>query len=235
MKKEGEDNKENIRLITTDDGSHSLYVPSLNETYHSFHGAVQESRHVFIKMGLEQAVAQNSPRPIKIFEVGLGTGLNALLVAEFSHQHNISVSFTSIEAFPVEYQLAKSLNYPQFLQSSDAAQWFETIHLSAWDATIQVHPLLTFTKIASKLEEYKLASASYDVIFFDAFAPNKQAELWNLEILGKIANSMAPNGIFVTYCAKGQLKRDLASLGLKVETLAGPPGKKEMVRAIKIQ
>lgn len=231
---EEEKNEGRVRLITTDDGSHSLFVPSLNETYHSFHGAVQESRHVFIKMGLDFMAAGNSEAPVYVFEVGLGTGLNALLAAEYAHSHQTDIHFTSIEAFPVGYELAKSLNYPGFLNHPDASLWFQKIHLCQWHHDEQVHPHFTINKLESRLEEHQLPQHRYNVIFFDAFAPNKQAELWDINILERIAHSMARGAVFVTYCAKGQLKRDLRTAGLEVETLPGPPGKKEMVRAVKI-
>ncbi|ELR72212.1 hypothetical protein C900_01766 [Fulvivirga imtechensis AK7] len=225
------ENKGNIRLIITDDGSHSLFVPALNETYHSFHGALQESRHVFIKMGLEYALNQKaSPH---VLEVGLGTGLNALLAAECAETYKISVHFTSIEAFPVDYSLAASLNYPKFIAHPDAEQWFEDIHRSDWHVDRPIHSLFTLKKLHTKLEDCQLPSSQFDVVFFDAFAPSKQAELWGMEILTRIVESMASQSVFVTYCAKGQLKRDLKALGLQVETLPGPPGKKEMVRALK--
>ncbi|UII33506.1 tRNA (5-methylaminomethyl-2-thiouridine)(34)-methyltransferase MnmD [Fulvivirga ulvae] len=232
MAMEAENNENKIRLITTDDGSHSLYVPKLNETYHSFHGAVQESRHVFIEMGLKHRMSQGL-KAIHIFEVGLGTGLNALLTAEFAIKYQVHIHFTSIEAFPVDYDLVKQLNYTSYLEAPEARSWFEAIHNAPWHNDIAIHPFFTLHKIQSKLEEHEIPVSTFDVIYFDAFAPNKQAELWDLKILSLIAQSMEPLGVFVTYCAKGQLKRDLQSLYLKVETLKGPPGKKEMVRATK--
>ncbi|MBL6444965.1 tRNA (5-methylaminomethyl-2-thiouridine)(34)-methyltransferase MnmD [Fulvivirga sp. 29W222] len=232
MTKEAGNNEEKIKLITTDDGSHSLYVPNLNETYHSFHGAVQESRHVFIEMGLAHQKSRGL-KNIKIFEVGLGTGLNALLTAEFAEKHQIPVHFTSIEAFPVDFELIKQLNYTSYLDLPKAKSWFEKIHTSQWNEDIVISPFFTLNKIQTKLEDYVAQGSTFDIIYFDAFAPNKQAELWDITILSDISNSMKHGGIFVTYCAKGQLKRDLQSLHLNVETLPGPPGKKEMVRASK--
>ena len=232
MKPQTGDSEDKIRLITTDDGSHSLFVPKLNETYHSFHGAVQESRHVFIEMGLKHRISKGL-RDIHIFEVGLGTGLNALLTAEFASKHQVAIHFTSIEAFPVDFALIEQLNYTSYIESPHAKPWFENIHKSAWNKDIRINSFFTLHKVQSKLEEYHTSDARFDVIYFDAFAPNKQAELWDLKIMSSIAQSLKPEGVFVTYCAKGQLKRDLQSLHLKVDTLPGPPGKKEMVRATK--
>lgn len=224
----------NIRLITTEDGSHSLFVPALNETYHSFHGAVQESLHVFIKMGLSYHLEQKiDVNELRVFEVGFGTGLNALLAAAFAWKHRILIHFTSIEAFPVAPTLVEKLNYTSFIENNEAGQWFKLLHTCEWNSTVQVHPWFTIKKVHSKLQDYPLPACAFDTIFFDAFAPNKQADMWDLPVLKKIAFSMDTGAAFVTYCAKGQLKRDLQSLDLKVDTLPGPPGKKEMVRAIK--
>ena len=221
-----------IRLITTDDGSHSLFVPTLNETYHSFHGAVQESRHVFIDMSLKPKATESNK--LKVFEVGFGTGLNALLTCEYASLHQLQVDYYSIEAFPVDAEMAQQLNYGSFVKAEGADEWFTNIHKSVWDQTCSITPYFSLHKIHKKLESYPISHNEYDIIYFDAFAPNKQAELWDLDILESMSRAMKPGGLFVTYCAKGQLKRDLASLGLSVETLPGPPGKKEMVRARKV-
>lgn len=220
-----------VELITTDDGSHSLYVPELNETYHSFHGAIQESEHVFIKMGLD---AHLSDRPdyetIHVLEVGLGTGLNALLTAQWAFEHKKNVQMTSLEAYPINSQLAEQLNYSKMLNNDLADTWFKDIHEGVWNENNKIHEWFDIKKIESKLEDYRLQDGEYNIVFYDAFAPNKQAELWEIDVLRKVFNSQSFKGLFVTYCAKGQLKRDLRDLGYHVETLAGPPGKKEMVR-----
>lgn len=222
---------EPIKLITTEDGSHSLYVPALNETYHSFHGAVQESEHVFISMGLDAFLKRNAgKKSLRILEIGLGTGLNALLVAKWGSVNNIKVEMTSLEAFPVDINLARQLNYADFLDHQDAATWFDKIHTNQWNESNAVNQWCDLHKVESKLELYLLPAGYFDVVFFDAFAPNKQSELWEIGILEKVFHSQSPEGLFVTYCAKGQLKRDLRDLGYEVETLPGPPGKKEMVR-----
>ncbi|MEL7004016.1 MAG: tRNA (5-methylaminomethyl-2-thiouridine)(34)-methyltransferase MnmD [Bacteroidota bacterium] len=224
-----------IELITTDDGSHSLYVPELNETYHSFHGAVQESDHVFIKMGLDDFLNSHQNIPmINVLEVGLGTGLNALLTAQWAFEKKVKVNMTSIEAFPIDMELVKRLNYAQVLGTPNAEQWFESIHSGVWEEGLKINDWFELSKIEAKVEDYSLLDNHFDVVFFDAFAPNKQAELWEIGILGKVFKSQSPNGIFVTYCAKGQLKRDLKSLSYEVDTLQGPPGKKEMVRGKKV-
>jgi tRNA U34 5-methylaminomethyl-2-thiouridine-forming methyltransferase MnmC len=219
-----------LKIITTSDGSHSLLNDSLNETYHSVHGAIQESQHVFIKNGLVYFQQQNAASVVSIFEVGFGTGLNALLTLLHAETHAGKIVYTTIEADPLEEEIWSKLNYCETL---GRPEYYQALHKSKWDSKIFLYHDFTLQKLHSTLEESMLPAQTFDVIYFDAFAPSKQPELWGLSVLTKIFHAMKQGGIFITYCAKGQLKRDLISLGLKVETLAGPPGKKEMVRATK--
>lgn len=221
-----------LKIIQTEDGSHSLYVPELKETYHSFHGAVQESRHVFIEAGLNHYCQLQEPKKIKVLEIGFGTGLNALLTAEWSMTKSLEVEMYSLEAFPVDMDIALSLNYASRIAHDDATKWFEAMHQESWGLAQAIHDYFSLNKIHARIEDYQFDRV-FDVVFFDAFAPNKQAELWELQVLKKVFDTLKTKGVFVTYCAKGQLKRDLKSLGFEVETLSGPPGKKEMVRGIK--
>ncbi len=225
---------DSLKIITTEDGSHSLYNTTLNETYHSFHGAVQESKYVFLKQGLDYFVQQNSPNKIRVFEMGFGTGLNALLSYQWAVENKIIVEFNTIEAFPVPVEQAETLNYVQLLQDESLGTVFSILHQLPWEAAHELHQYFKFHKWHGKIENRHLGEDQFDVIFFDAFAPNKQGEVWGLPILESIANSMAAQGVFVTYCAQGQLKRNLKSLALEVQTVPGPPGKKEMVRASKL-
>jgi tRNA U34 5-methylaminomethyl-2-thiouridine-forming methyltransferase MnmC len=220
-----------IQIITTGDGSHSLLNTALNETYHSVHGARRESVHVFIKHGLEYFLDGNAADVVKIFEVGFGTGLNALLTASFAENQKHKILYTSLEAFPLADEIPGKLNYAE---SESEKLLFEKLHSSSWEVDVQINNFFTLRKIKTTLEEISLQGNYFDVIFFDAFAPSKQPELWEIPMLEKVCNALKSNGVFTTYCAKGQLKRDLKSLGLLVETLPGPPGKKEMVRALKI-
>lgn len=223
--------EDNIKIITTEDGSHSLYNATLNETYHSFHGAIQESRHVFVKNGLDYH--NRIKKNIDVFEVGFGTGLNALLAAEWAQQNEIYITYDTIEAFPISMEQVSQLNYTALINTDNTSEWFNTLHEVPWNELHKVTNFFSFKKLNESILEHTLPIDKYDVIFFDAFAPNKQSEMWEMDILSKIYQSMKPNGAFVTYCAQGQLKRNLKSLGLVVETLPGPPGKKEMVRGVK--
>lgn len=219
-----------IRIITTYDGSHSLLNPELNETYHSMHGARQESLHVFIKHGLEYVAQQQHKTHIKILEIGFGTGLNALLTAEYAAANNLTIEYTTLETFPVNESIWQQLNYAQ----TEAEQKiFYNLHHTAWEEWTEPVKDFMLKKINGTLQLVSLDHTYFDLVYFDAFAPNKQPEMWTLPMLQKTIESLVPQGVFVTYCAKGQIKRDLASLTTTVETLQGPPGKREMIRAVK--
>lgn len=220
-----------IRIIKTEDGSQSLYNESLNETYHSTHGALTESQYVFIKQGLDLLVERGETQ-INIFEVGFGTGLNALIVLEYARRNSqLQISFTTLEPYPLTSELINNLSYHSLLEGVTKSD-FELLHSSNWEESVDLLDNFSFQKHRAQLEEF-VSATEFDLIFFDAFAPSKQPEMWEKALLSKVFALMKDSAVFVTYCAKGQLKRDLADLGLTVETLPGPPGKKEMVRAIK--
>ncbi|MFZ2906443.1 MAG: tRNA (5-methylaminomethyl-2-thiouridine)(34)-methyltransferase MnmD [Cyclobacteriaceae bacterium] len=217
-----------LKLIITRDGSLSLLNTVLNETYHSVHGAVQESNHVFIEKGLHVAAAKNTS--LKILEIGFGTGLNALLTLQHAQVSQRTIDYTSLEAFPVPEEIWSALNYTQTPESKDL---FEKLHRAGWNDKTVILPNFYLQKLHTTLQQTELNLNYFDLVYFDAFAPNKQPEMWELPMLQKVTNAMKPGGLFVTYCAKGQLKRDLKSLNLLVETLQGPPGKREMISASK--
>jgi len=219
-----------IELFTTEDGSHSLRVPDLNETYHSNHGAIQESNHVFIKNGLKHWVNNNSSNEIKIFEVGFGTGLNALLTATLANKLEKNIFYQSIELYPLPYKLTTQLNYST-LNSSDP-KLFKLLHSSVWEKPVEINNHFTLLKNQAPFQDFKTHHL-YDLLFFDAFAPSKQPEMWEYPIIEKCYQLLNKGGVFVTYSANGQLKRDLKKAGFMLESLPGPPGKFEMVRATK--
>ena len=217
---------DDLEIITTADGSHTLRNKQLHETYHSVHGAVQESLHVFIKHGLQYFHQTYQQKEVSILEIGFGTGLNAFLVLRYGRQHSMNIRYTTLEPFPLPKDVWSALNY-----AADARSDFDLIHEAAWNREEELSPVFSILKLKTSLQEAKLSGA-YDVIFFDAFASSVQPELWVFDSLKKVTDAMKMCSVFVTYSAKGQLKRDLKALGLTVETLAGPPGKLEMVRGI---
>ena len=220
-----------IKPILTEDGSHTLYHEELNETYHSFHGAITESRHVFIQAGLDYWVNKNIRKPIRIFEVGFGTGLNALLVWQYAQEHQREIQYTSIEAFPLKESIYSTLNYEESVSVKGFDNPLMKLHEADWEVEAPLSSSFSLKKLETSLQEVVI-QFEHDVIFFDAFAPSKQPELWGRPMLEKVIINLSQAGAFVTYSAKGQLKRDLKYLGLIVESLPGPPGKKEMVRGV---
>ncbi|MCC5929473.1 MAG: tRNA (5-methylaminomethyl-2-thiouridine)(34)-methyltransferase MnmD [Cyclobacteriaceae bacterium] len=223
-----------MQIIQTGDGSHTLYLPELNETYHSRHGAFRESAYVFIEQGLQWRLAQEPvPSGIVIFEIGFGTGLNALLSLIFAEKHKIKTIYHSIEQYPIAVEVAKTLNYCSYLEDNNLQGIFEALHYCDWNTETAISGNFILHKILADFLSPAFSPPQCDIIFYDAFAPSKQEEMWQLPVLAKCVEALADGGALVTYCAKGQFKRDLKSLGLKVETLPGPPGKAEMVRAVK--
>ncbi|MEM6641915.1 MAG: tRNA (5-methylaminomethyl-2-thiouridine)(34)-methyltransferase MnmD [Bacteroidota bacterium] len=219
----------NLKIITTEDGSHSLFDSRLNETYHSTRGAKGESIHVFLEAGLNFWLAKCGVDSVKILEVGFGTGLNALLTAMITDKRRTSVHYSTLEPYPIPETIAQGLNYAKSKKEQDL---FGKIQDAEWNVPTAISDQFSLEKINSTLEDFP-AQGKYDVIFFDAFAPKKQPEVWSLENLQKCYSLLDFGGVLTTYCAMGQFKRDLATAGFIVETLPGAMGKKEMVRALK--
>jgi tRNA U34 5-methylaminomethyl-2-thiouridine-forming methyltransferase MnmC len=224
---------EKIKLIVTDDGSHSLYHEELKESYHSFHGALKESIHVFMLYGLDSWLMENPNRkPLRIFEVGFGTGLNAWLTLIWAEQNQVPVLYHTIEPFPISEEIYSQLNFGDLDDGFFHYKPYLTrLHKKEWNEGSVISEYFNMKKDKTTLEEVTLYPS--DVVFFDAFAPSKQPELWEKPLLQKVYDSMNLGGIFTTYCAQGKLKRDLSEIGMEVETLPGPPGKKEMTRGWK--
>lgn len=222
---------QHVEIIITGDGSTSLLNTTLNETYHSRHGALRESVHVFIDHGLTYFLNQHNPSEVRILEVGFGTGLNTLLTLQHAFLTTTKIHYTTIEAYPLGEDIWSQLNYTE--GSDEHQKNFKRIHESAWDSDQPITSNFTLIKRKTRIQDVEIPLNHFNLVYFDAFAPSKQPELWSLDVLMKVTDTLMSGGVFVTYCAKGQLKRDLRSLGLIVETLMGPPGKKEMTRAIK--
>jgi len=215
-------------IFTTEDGSHSMRSAQFDEAYHSKYGALQESQHVFIEAGLQYLVDKGKTT-ISIFEMGMGTGLNVLLTLLYAEKHQIKIDYKTVEAFPILDW--SELNYPELLREK-AAIYFDKIHLLSPMESKILSPYFTLTKFHQKLEELTFETASFDLIYYDAFAPAAQEELWTEVIFEKLFSAMKPNGVLTTYCAKGSVKRALKAAGFTVEGIPGPPGKREMTRAV---
>ncbi|MEA3496694.1 MAG: tRNA (5-methylaminomethyl-2-thiouridine)(34)-methyltransferase MnmD [Bacteroidota bacterium] len=220
----------NIQIIKTEDGSHTLYVPELGEHYHSIHGAVQESLHIFINAGLRYL--NNNSNKINILEIGFGTGLNALLTFMESEKNNQEINYTSIEAFPLEEEIYQKINYSGLFQDKNISTAFLKMHRVGWNKFENITKKFALKKIHQKIEDVIFPKKEYNLVYFDAFAPNVQPNLWIEDIFIKIAKSMKKNGILTTYSAKGKVKRALKTSGFTVENIPGPPGKREITRAI---
>jgi tRNA U34 5-methylaminomethyl-2-thiouridine-forming methyltransferase MnmC len=216
------------QLITTSDGSHTIFVPELNEHYHSVHGAVQESELVYIKNGLGICNAD----PLHIFEVGFGTGLNALMTAISDYKKGRVVYYTSIEKHPLPESVINKLNHYTFA-GIEGRTIFDKIHRSEWGYSEKITDHFYLKKIMCDLVTENI-NGEYNLIYFDAFGPDKQPDMWTINVFEKISGITTKGGIFVTYSAKGEVKRLLRATGFKVSMLPGPPGKREMIRAIKL-
>jgi tRNA U34 5-methylaminomethyl-2-thiouridine-forming methyltransferase MnmC len=212
----------------TEDGSHTLYLKDLDETYHSKHGAIQEAMHVFIDAGLNNCIQSK----LNILEIGFGTGLNAFLTLKESK--NRTVNFTSLEAYPLPQEIVAQLNYTSELKlNSVGIEQFKKMHLVEWGNYQEITPNFKLNKIKVQLDQYK-SIEKFDLIYFDAFGPRVQPEMWGKEIFENMYDVLSENGVLVTYCAKGSVKRTLKEVGFRVEPLPGPPGKREMTRAKKL-
>jgi tRNA U34 5-methylaminomethyl-2-thiouridine-forming methyltransferase MnmC len=215
-------------IFTTNDGSTTFYLPEINEYYHSHHGAIQEAKHVFLKNGL---LFNDKLKEIKILEIGFGTGLNAFLT--LLESKNKQLEYHTIEAYPLNSEQIAQLNFVKLI-NQNLLDLFHKIHSSDWEKLQEITTSFLLKKNKLKIQDFKPKNQFYDLIYFDAFGPRVQPEMWTIEIFKKMFIFLKPKGILVTYCAKGQVKRDLKSVGFTVETLAGPPGKREMIRAIRI-
>lgn len=219
----------------TEDGSHTVSIPSMNVTYHSKHGAVQESMHVFIQSGLHYFIQHDissANECINIFEVGFGTGLNALLSLEQAILLNKKIHYQTIEAFPLSTEETSLLNYSSLL-NTDLQQSFIAMHECIWNTIFQLHPLFSFEKRQTLLQQFE-TQQQFHIIYFDAFDPAAQPELWTEHIFKKMFHMLFENGILVTYCSKGAVQRAMKAAGFSIEKLKGPPGKREIIRATKI-
>ena len=218
-------------LHTTEDGSLTLYAPTFGEHYHSMHGAVQESEHIYLGLALRERMSswQEGDAPLRLFEVGFGTGLNALLSWREAEERHIPLQYYSIEKFPITPEIYEALHYEGLGEEREVKDQLLRLHTAPWDEAVELSPFFTLYKLRGDLTTCTFPER-LSVIYYDAFSPESQPELWAEELfqrLGKVASSGA---ILSTYCAKGEVRRRLLRSGFLVERLPGPPGKREVLR-----
>jgi len=221
-----------VELEITGDGSHTLFVPGLGEHYHSVFGALAESRHIFLEAGLKHIHKYFDN--IRILEIGFGTGLNALLTFIEIINSRCSILYTAIELYPLQEEVYSKLNYDELINHPEAREIFLRLHQSAWNQAVKQTPGFILHKMSISLQEYQPVEDAFDLVYFDAFGPEIQPEMWTEEVFEKMAFSLKKDGILVTYSTKGTVKRNLVNAGFRIEKLPGPKGKREILRAIKI-
>jgi tRNA U34 5-methylaminomethyl-2-thiouridine-forming methyltransferase MnmC len=224
-----------IEIIPTADGSYTLKHHELDENYHSDRGAYTESMHVFVQEGLLN-YAENHPdqNKIAILEIGFGTGLNAILSWQQAQGKSFSIHYDTLEPYPISMEIIAQTHYADLLDSEQAKQQFQAMHQATWNEPCTIDQSFILHKMHTRLEVFAPQEDLYDVIYFDAFAPKKQPELWLASSLERCYRGLKQGGILTTYCAQGQFKRDLRSLGFETQRVPGPPnGKREMTRAWK--
>ncbi len=214
-------------LQQTADGSHTLFIPEMDEHYHSVNGAVQESRHVFIEAGMSHLLTPH----VTVYEIGYGTGLNAYLTLLEAEKQQRQVYYYTIERYPLSFELVQLLNYGEVI-CPEKQDLFLQLHATPWNEPVRLTDWFTLHKIEGDNNTHELPDG-IDLIYFDAFAPDKQPEMWEQEIFDNLYAHTAEGGILTTYCAKGEVRRRMQKAGYSVERIPGPPGKREMLRATK--
>ena len=217
-----------IQIEPTADGSRTLFVPELNEHYHSVKGALTESEHIFIRTGLRHCTRRDA----RVLEIGFGTGLNAFLTLLEAGKTGRHIHYTTIERYPLDDNIIKELRYPELI-APEQAGLFQELHQAEWNVPQEIIPHFTLLKIEGDFTR-SVFEGDYDVVYFDAFAPEKQPEMWSQPLFDYLYTAMNEDGILTTYCAKGSVRRMLQAAGFTVERLPGPPeGKCEILRATK--
>jgi tRNA U34 5-methylaminomethyl-2-thiouridine-forming methyltransferase MnmC len=220
-----------LKIYSTLDHSNTLFNEEINETYHSRNGALEESNYVFIEKGLNH-VLKSVKSNLNILEIGFGTGLNAILTLQHTqNEHELIIQYDALETTPLPLDLITLLGYNTFL-STDNDVLFENMHSSKWNVQNSIINNFQLHKINARLQDF-IPAHQYDLIYFDAFAPDKQPDMWTIDIFAKLYLAMNKNGVLVTYSSKGEVKRNLRLVGFEVERLQGPPKKRHMLRATK--
>ena len=217
-----------MQIHLTEDGSHTLFSEKLGECYHSQHGAVQESEHIFIHAGFNKCIKSE----LNVLEVGFGTGLNAFLTLLKSDTACKKINYTAIELYPVEESIVEQLNYSDIVGGNNDDDFYK-IHRAVWGQSVAINDWFSLTKIQDDFTQVNLEGI-YDLIYFDAFSPEKQPEMWTQKCFDMLYRHADTGCVLVTYCAKGIVRRAMQQAGFQVERLPGPPGKREILRAIKL-
>ena len=220
--------KADSRLMLTADGSHTVVNQALDKPYHSIHGAYQESQRVYIELGLLAAFELFANQPLRVFEMGFGTGLNALLTAREAQARQRQVAYTAIDAYPLSEADARQLNYDALL----GTVYLPALHESTWNEPVAVNPYFNLTKLESRLQDLQTADR-FHLIYYDAFAPTAQPELWEPDIFRQLAGLLMPGGLLTTYCSRSYVQRNMRAAGLTVEKHPGPAHKRDILRAVK--
>ncbi len=223
---------DHLSFAITSDGSKTLFNEKVGEHYHSRHGALQESKHVFLNTGMRYFLEKNGIEKVKILEVGFGTGLNFLITADFCSENNIQLDYTGIEAYPLKLEMILDTGYENYI-TDDLWNSFTAQYEEAQKSSVEIDKLCTLKIAPEKMLDFD-AKEPFDVVYFDAFAAVHQPEMWNLESLKHISKFLKSGGVFVTYAITGDLKRTMKNLGFLIEKAPGAAGKREMLRAIKM-
>lgn len=222
-------------IITTADGSSTIFLPDWNEQYHSTHGAIQEAYHVFIKHGL-QHIVQTKPElvtaVINILEVGFGTGLNTFITYLEGKKLKLNIDYVGVEGYPITLEEFLALNYNAQLKVDKTEDVYKKIHQASWEIKQDISKTFKLTKQQKMFDKIN-AKNSFNLIYFDAFGARVQPELWTEHMFKNMYNALKYKGVLVTYAAKGSVRRAMQAVGFTVERLPGPPGKREMLRATK--
>lgn len=221
--------KADVQLMLTSDGSHTAVNKAFDKTYHSIHGAAQESQRVYIELGLLPSFEKFPDAELRVFEMGFGTGLNALLTAKEASRLQRQVNYTAIDAYPLSQEDARQLNFDALFHTL----FLPVLHESPWNRAVSVTPHFRLTKVEQRLQDWQ-TTERFHLIYYDAFAPTAQPELWETGIFEQMAHLLLPGGLLTTYCSKSYVQRNMRAAGLIVEKHAGPLHKRDVLRAIKI-
>ena len=222
----------NPKIEVTEDGSNTLVHPKFNAHYHSVFGAIQESNHVFIDSGLKFQLPNLQDNRCRILEVGFGSGLNAFNTLISSEELSLNIDYVGVEQYPISLETVSQLNFPTAFKREDLQSTFNKMHDVEWEKPVKISENFILEKRQQDIF-YLKDENDYDLIFYDAFGPGAQPELWTAPIFEILYKSLKDQGVLVTYCAQGAARRAMQSVGFTVQRCPGPPSKRHMLRAVK--